>query len=106
MQESTHRRRPRGGGTAYRVGDRWRGSIFVRDEAGKRSRRYVSGDTSAEVVAKLQTAQADATEAAARAKSPTVEWWAHRWLASVELRIRPATLRAYRWAIDLHIIPM
>jgi integrase len=105
MQESTHRRRPRGGGTAYRVGDHWRGSIFVRDEDGRRTRRYVSGDTSAEVVAKLGTAQKDATEAAERAKSPTVAWWATRWLGSVRLRVRPATLRAYRWAIDLHVVP-
>ena len=105
MQESTHRRRPRGGGTIYPVGDRWRGSIIVRDEDGRRTRRYVSGDTSAEVVAKLRTAQADATAATERAKSPTVAWWAERWLGTVGLRIRPATLRAYRWAIDLYIVP-
>ena len=106
MHESTNkRRRPRGGGTAYRVGNRWRGSIYVTDEAGRRVRRYVSGDTSAEVVARLRTAQAATDLAAERAKSPTVAWWATRWLASVRLRVRLATMQAYSTAINLHVIP-
>ena len=106
MAETTNkRRRPRGGGTAYRVGDRSRGSIFVTDDDGRRTRRYVSGDTSDEVVAKLRTAEADASVAAERAKSPTLAWWATRWLGSVRLRIRPATMHAYSTAINLHVIP-
>jgi integrase len=104
MQEST-RRRPRGGGTVYRVGERWRGSIFVRDEDGQRRRQYVSGDSQADALAKLRTAQADADEAAARAKAPTLAWWATRWLGSARLRVRPATLRAYRRAMVGHVLP-
>lgn len=71
----------------YRVGDRWRGSIFINDEDGRRTRRYVSGDTQAEALAKLRTAQADATAAAELAKSPTLAWWATRWQATARLRV-------------------
>lgn len=89
----------------YRVGDRWRGSIFVRDDDGRRTRRYVSGDTSDEVVGKLRTAEADAAAEALRAASPTLAWWATRWLGTARLRIRPSTLRAYRRAILTHVLP-
>jgi integrase len=105
MQESTRRRRARGGGTAYRVGDCWRGSIFVRDEAGKRTRRYVSGESQADVLARLRSAQADATAAAELAGSPTLAWWANRWLGAVRLRVRPATFALYRQAMTLHAVP-
>lgn len=105
MQESTYRRRPNGGGTVYRVGDRWRGSIFVRSEDGQRRRRYVTGNSQAEVLAKLRTAQGDATAAAQRAQTPTLAWWATRWLGTARLRIRPSTMRAYRRAILTHVLP-
>jgi integrase len=106
MQESTHRRRPRGGGTVYRVGDRWRGSLFVRTDDGRRARRYVTGDTQADALAKLRSAQADAQAAADRAQSPTLAWWATRWLGTARLRVRSSTLRAYRRALVTHVIPM
>jgi integrase len=103
-----HRRRVRGNGSVYPVsGHRhgWRGSIVVRDEDGQRKRRYVTGMTSAEVVAKLATAQDDATAAAARAASPTVEWWVNRWLGTIRLRVRPSSLDGYRYAIG-KVVPL
>lgn len=105
MPESTHRRRPRGNGTVYPVGDRWRGSIFVSDENGRRTRRYVSGATQADALGRLGTAKADAQATAEHAKSPTLAWWATRWLGTVRLRVRTSTTRVYRWAIDCHIVP-
>lgn len=105
MRESTRTHARRGQGSVYRVGDRWRGSIYVKDPDGRRVRRFVSADTSDGVVAKLRTAQADADAAAALAASPTLAWWAERWLATVRLNIRPATLRMYRGAMRRDILP-
>ena len=34
MQESTRAHAPRGQGSVYRVGDGWRGSIYVKDQDG------------------------------------------------------------------------
>ena len=105
MQKSTRTHAPRGQGSVYRVGDRWRGSIYVTDEDGRRVRRFVSAETADAVVERLHRAQADAERAAALAKTPTLAWWAERWLGTVRLRVRAATLRAYRGAMRRDILP-
>ncbi len=94
-------------GTVYPIGDdRWRGSVFIRDADGKRVRRYVSGATEAAVIDKLRTAQEDADKAAAVAASPTLAWWATRWLAAVQIRVRGSTHRSYEAMMRRHVLPV
>jgi integrase len=97
------RRRAPGTGSVFQVlsgkhAGKWRASILI-DVDGRKIRKYLQADTSAEVVERLARAQADADAAAALAASPTLAWWVARWLDSVRLRVRPSTLSGYRWAI-------
>jgi integrase len=39
------------------------------------------------------------------AKSPTLQWWATRWLDTVSLRVQPSTARSYRQIIRRHVLP-
>ncbi len=67
---------------------------------GRPVRRYLSGKTPAEVTAKLKAMRAERTP-----RTPTVASYGERWLVLVKHRVRPATHRLYRTAIDHHIIP-
>jgi integrase len=65
----------------------------------------VSGHTRAEAARELRTAMAAAARETAQADSPTLDWWAARWLDTSAHRIRPATLRSYRQTMTVHILP-
>lgn len=100
----TRRRAPGTGSVCQLASGKWRASILVTVD-GETTRKYLQADTSAAVVDRLQTAQADADKAAALAASPTLAWWAARWLDTVSLRVRPATLRSYRNMMQTHVLP-
>lgn len=108
MDETTTRpRRTPGAGSLYETsGGLWRGAFVVTDPlTHRRVRRYVSGHTPAEANRRLRAAIADSHRQMVAADSPTVAWWAERWLDTVVHRIRPATLRSYRKVIRSHVIP-
>lgn len=109
MQEtSTRSRRTPGAGSLYETGGGlWRGAYVVEDpDTRRRVRRYVSGHTRAEAARRLRDAIAGSHRDAEAADSPTLEWWATRWLTGVELSDRrPATVRSYRQVIRQHVIP-
>ena len=94
MQETTTRpRRTPGAGSLYETdGGLWRGAYVVEDPlTRRRMRRYVSGHSKAEANRRLRDAIADSHRDAEAAASPTLAWWAARWLDTVAHRIRPAT---------------
>lgn len=107
MDETTKPRRPRGSGALYETGDGlWRGRYVVTDPFTRRKvRRYVSGHSRAEAGRRLREAIAASHRETAAADSPTVAWWAERWLATTEHRVRPATFDSYRRTIRNHVIP-
>ena len=108
MQEtSTRPRRTPGAGSLYETsGGLWRGAYVVEDPVTRRrSRRYVSGHSRVEVGRRLRDAMAELHRDAGAADSPTLAWWAARWLDTVAHRVRPATLRSYRQIVRNHILP-
>lgn len=61
MSTKTKGRRPSGEGSIYRAADgRWRAVVDLGWADGRRQRKYVSGATQAETLAKLRAAQRDA----------------------------------------------
>ncbi|MES2208902.1 MAG: site-specific integrase [Chloroflexota bacterium] len=107
MQETTRPRRTPGAGSVYETsGGLWRGAYVVEDPITRqRVRRYVSGHSRVEASRRLRDAIADSHRSADLADSPTLAWWADRWLATAVHRVRPATVRSYRNAITLHVLP-
>lgn len=108
MDETTSRpRRTPGAGSLYATrGGLWRGAYVVTDPVTRhRVRRYVSGHSRAEASRRLREAIAESHDAGEASASPTLAWWATRWLDTVALRVRPATLRSYRRIITRHVLP-
>ena len=108
MDETTSRpRRTPGAGSLYETsGGLWRGAYVVTDPiTRRRTRHYVSGHSPAEARRRLRDAIANTHRDAAAAASPTITWWATRWLDTVAHRVRPATLRSYRKVINRHVLP-
>jgi len=107
MQETTRPRRTGGAGSLYETkGGLWRGSYIVTDPlTRRRTRRYVSGHSRAEAARRLRDAIASSHRDASAASSPTLAWWAERWLGLVVHRIRPATFRSYSKVIRAHVVP-
>lgn len=107
MQETTRSRRTSGAGSLYEThGGLWRGAYVVEDPVTRRrARRYVSGHSRAEASRRLRDAIAESYRDAELADSPTLTWWAARWLDTVAHRVRPATLRSYRQIIAGHVLP-
>ena len=107
MQETTRPRRTPGAGSLYETGaGLWRGAYVIEDPiTRRRTRRYVSGHSRAEASRRLRDAMADSNREAETADSPTLGWWAARWLDTVAHRIRPATLRSYRGIVARHVLP-
>lgn len=108
MEETSSRpRRTPGVGSLYETrGGLWRGAYVVTDPLTRRRlRRYVSGHSRAEAGRRLRDAIVDSHRDAQAAGSPTVAWWAERWLGTVTHRVRPATLRSYRRIINRHVLP-
>lgn len=84
----------------------WRGRFVVTDPVTRRKvRRYVSGHTRAEANRELRAAMAAAAKETAAGDSPTLAWWAARWLDTSAHRIRPPTLRSYRQTMRVHVLP-
>ena len=107
MHETTRPRRTVGAGSLYETrGGLWRGAYVVDDPVNRRrTRRYVSGHSKAEASRRLREAIAESHRDAVAASSPTLAWWAARWLDTVAHRVRPATLRSYRQIMAGHILP-
>lgn len=100
-------RRTRGAGSIYPTkSGLYRGSFAVVDPiTRKRTRRYVSGHTPGEAERNLRKAIADSNRESAAAASPTLRWWADRWLDTIRHRVRPATHRSYGEAMRNHVLP-
>ena len=108
MDETTSRpRRTPGAGSLYETtGGLWRGAYVATDPLSRRRvRRYVSGHSRADASRRLREAIAESHRDTKAADSPTLAWWATRWLDTVAHRVRPATLRSYRKVIDCHVLP-
>ena len=105
--ERAKARRTRGAGSIYPTqSGLYRGSFAVVDPiTHKRTRRYVSGHTPGEAERNLRKAITDSHRETAAAASPTLRWWADRWLATVLHRVRPATHRSYGEAMRNHVLP-
>jgi integrase len=107
----TRPRRTPGAGSLYELksgpkAGQWRGSYAVTDPlTRKRARRFVSGHSRGEASRRLRKAIEASQGETAAADSPTLGWWAARWLDTVAHRVRPATLRSYRKVINLHVLP-
>lgn len=108
MQKTTRPRRTSGAGSLYETSaGLWRGAFVVTDPLTRRRfRRYVSGHTPAEANRRLRDAIAESHREADAADSPTLAWWAERWLDTVMHRIRPSTFRSYRKVIHSHVVPV
>jgi integrase len=106
-ETSTRPRRTPGAGSLYETAaGLWRGAYVVTDPLSRRQvRKYVSGHTSAEANRRLRAAIAESHRETGAADSPTVGWWAERWLNTVVYRIRPATFRSYARVIRVHVLP-
>ena len=103
----TSTRRPLGSGYVYETpSGLWRGRFVVTDPVTRRkARRYVSGPTRTKAERNLRDAIEASHRETAQADSPTLEWWATRWLDTVVHRVRPATIRSYRQTMKVHVIP-
>ncbi len=102
------RRRSKGEGSiSLRKDGRWAARISTGYHAGKRTRRWVYGETRADVVAKLR----DLLHAQEQGSLPapgrlTVEKFLLRWLEdSAKQRLRPRTFDSYAQVIRLHVVP-
>jgi len=105
---SSRTRRTPGAGSLYETrGGMWRGAFVVTDPlTRKRMRRYVSGHSRAEASRRLRDAIGDSHRDTEAASSPTLAWWAERWLDTISLsERRPATLRSYSRIIHRHVLP-
>jgi len=103
----TKGRRGRGEDSIYRDGDRWRGAISLgRTPDGRRRRIKVSGDTKAEVVAKLKEVHRALD---AGVESPTrrltVGAYLDQWIEGVPGRVEQSTAADYADTVRLHLKP-
>ena len=103
------RRRRRGWGedAIYRDGDRWRGAISVGLTAdGRRNRVKVSGDTKAEVIAKLKDVHR-ALDAGVESPTSrlTVGAYLDRWIEGLPARVDRSTADDYGDMVRLHLKP-
>jgi integrase len=102
------KRRGHGEGSIYKAPDaRWRGSVDCGWQDGKRKRKYVSGRTRNEVVAKLREAQRAADQGIDADGRLTVGAWLDHWLATVvDGRVESDnTRRNYGDVVRLHLVP-
>ncbi len=100
-------RRGWGEDSVYQDGDRWRGAISLgRTPDGRRRRVKVSGDTKAEVIAKLKEVRRSLD---AGVESPTsrltVGAYLDRWIEGVPARVEQSTASDYADTVRLHLKP-
>src|SRR5262245_7356635 len=107
MAKSTQRRRRRHGeGSAYPTPTGWRGAYMAPDPVtGRPVRRYVSGPTERDVIAKLTDARARITRGESVGTTPTLAAWSRRWLIAARLRVRPSTWQGYSNNLERHVLP-
>lgn len=102
------RKRGQGEGNIYRRSDgRWAARISAGYRNGKRSRRWVYGETRSEVAVKLRELLRSAEEGSLPEPGrTTVAQFLDRWLSDVAApRLRAKTVLSYRQVIRLHITP-
>lgn len=102
------KRRGSGEGSVYKSPDgRWRGSVDMGWQDGRRVRKYVSGDTRNEALAKLRELQRTLDAGVTTDGKMTVDKWLEHWLANVVAgRVgSPNTLANYRQIVRGHIVP-
>jgi integrase len=99
-------RRQRGEGSIYKQGDLWRAVVDLGWEDGRRKRKYLSGKTQAEVVAKLRAALGQASVGqVTTGRAPTAEAWFKTWLDGMAQRVAPATVTTYTNVANFYVIP-
>lgn len=104
------RRRTNGEGAVYRTKDgRWRATLDLGWEQGKRQRKYLSGPTKAVVSRAVREALAQVESGVARTRDgagPTVEVRLWYWHDNIQARrVREATLSAQEVIIRRHLVP-
>lgn len=105
---SRRRTRDNGDGSAYQTGDgRWRGSITIGfGPDGRQRRRYVSGATRREVLARLAEARDQRDAGVDVTRTTTVADWLEHWLTTIAARtVRPSTLEGYTTAVRVWATP-
>ena len=104
------RRRTNGEGAVYQTKDgRWRATLDLGWEHGKRQRKYLSGPTKAAVGRAVREALAQVESGVPLTRDgigPTVEEWLWYWHDNVQARrVREATLSAQEVVIRRHLVP-
>jgi integrase len=110
VTKRTSGKRGNGEGAIYRdATGRWRAVLDLGYREGKRSRKYVSGQTRTEVAGKLRRLldEQDAGFTITSSEgSPTLEAWLAHWLDTIAApRLRPSTLATYRGYVNNRIVP-
>jgi integrase len=103
-------KRGNGEGSIYQGADgRWRSVVDLGYRDGRRSRKYLSGQTRAEVATKLRRILDEheaGLEISTDGRAPTVEVWLNHWLDNIAVqKVRPSTLVGYRGYVRNRIIP-
>ena len=104
------RRRTNGEGAVYQTKDgRWRATLDLGWEHGKRQRKYLSGPTKAAVGRAVREALAQVESGVPLTRDgvgPTVEEWLWYWHDNVQARrVRESTLSAQEVVIRRHLVP-
>jgi integrase len=102
------KRRGAGEGSVYKGPDgRWRGAVDLGWDNGKRVRKYLSGRTQNEVLAKVRAARQDVEHGVESDANMTVEKWLRHWLATVvDGRVGSDNTRAnYEQVVRVHLVP-
>ena len=102
------RRRGRNEGSVFQRADgRWCAQLDLGWRGGRRARKYIYGDTAAEVQRALLKARADHSQGLPVAPGrQTVEQFLRDWLEnSVKPSVRPTTYRSYEQTVRNHLIP-
>lgn len=107
MSARKPRRRRNGEGNIYqRPSGRWQGSLTVgTDGKGRQLRKYVSGATEQEVIAKLATLRLQHYNGTLPAEEMPLEALLLRWLDQKEGEVKPRTLESYTYHAHKHLIP-
>jgi integrase len=104
------RRRTNGEGAVYQTKDgRWRATLDLGWENGKRQRKYLSGATKGAVGRAVREALAQLESGVPLTRDgagPTVEEWLWYWHDNVQARrVRESTLSAQEVVIRRHLVP-
>jgi integrase len=103
-------KRGNGEGSIYQDAEgRWRSVVDLGYRNGKRRRKYLSGQTRAQVAGKLRQVldeQDAGVQITTDGPAPTLESWLNHWLETIAApRLRPSTLTTYRGYVRNHLVP-